>query len=161
MLIDVYDAVAASERLAFVKVKAFGDATELDKPGANPRMIWVPTGDGFGAADTLNNAALVIGGKRVEATSIMMRRCGVNIHLFTDYGPDGQRVMELLVNELHVALHETLDSFGNYEVADNRWFPRSALSQKSIEVVQPIRVYVPVWSTQPGQLLAAVRTNLT
>lgn len=161
MLIDAYDAVAASVRLTSIKVKAFGDTTELDKPGANPRMIWVPTRDAFADADMLGRSALILDGKRVEATSILLRKAGAEIHLFTDYGPDGQREMEALLNELHVALHEELESFGNYEIDDAQWFPRAAISQKSIEVVQPIRVYVPIWSAQPAQLLGAVKTRLT
>ena len=156
MLIDAYDEVMASARLASVKVRAFGDETELDKLGANPRVIWIPTRDNFRRADTLGHVPTVIGGRRVEATSILLRAAGCEIHLFTDYGPDGQRQMESLINELHMALHETLLAFANYEISDAQWFPRGALSQKSIEVVQPIRVYVPIWSAQPAQLLGGV-----
>ena len=155
-MIDAYDAVMASPRLAFVKVKDFGDETELDKLGANPRVIWIPTRDHFRRADTLGHVPTVINGQRVEATSILLRAAGADIHLFTDYGPDGHRQMKWLINELHMALHEELLAFANYEIGDAQWFPRGALSQKSIEVVQPIRVYVPIWSAQPAQLLGGV-----
>ena len=161
MLIDAYEAVMASPRLAQVRVRAFGDATELDQAGANPRMIWVPTGDTFGPPDTLGDVPLVLEGRRVHATSIALRKAGCAIHLFADYGPAGQRQMEHLLNELHNALHEELVSFANYEVGEAQWFPRGALSQKSIEVRQPIRVYVPVWSAEPAQLLGDVRIRLT
>ncbi len=161
MLIAAYEAVAASARLGVLKGRStFGDATELEKAGACPRMIWLQTQDTFGPPDTLARVPTIVDGRRVIATSRFLRWAGCQIHLFTDYGPAGQREMESLLNELHMALYDVLGGAGvNYNVEPAAWYPRAALSQKTICVVQPIRVAVPIWDTQPAQLLGAVKTS--
>lgn len=161
MLIDAYEAVMRSPRLAQVRVRSLGGELELDKVASTPRMVWIPTGDVFGPPDSLGDVPLIIEGKRVRASSIALRKAGCAIYLFTEYGDPGQRQMEHLLNELHNALHEELTCFANYEVGEARWYPRAARSEGVIEVVQPIRVYVPVWSADPAQLLGDVRIRLT
>lgn len=160
MLIDAYDLVMASERLAKVKTKAFGDETELDKIQDAPRIIWVPTTDIYMGPDMIGDLPAIVEGKRVHLESIALRKAGCDVHLFTSYGPNGQREMEDLIREFINALHEELLSFSNFEIENATWFPRKAVSQKHIEVVIPIRVFVPIWSSIPAQLLGSVRRNL-
>lgn len=158
MLIDAYDLVMASPRLALLKGRhAFGDTTELDKIAACPRAIWIPTIDTFGPPDSLAQADAFVDGKRVRVTSRFLRSAGCRIHLFTDYGPAGQRAMESLINELHMAFYEELEAPGmNFALGNAEWIPRSAVADRSIEVVQVVTVGVPIWETQPAQLLGAV-----
>lgn len=173
MLIDAYNAVAASPRLTGLKVKVFGDATALDQVGSNPRMVWIPSRDSFGPPDTAGDVRgrtgedgrvipLVIAGRQVALTSHFTRWCGCDIYLFTDVGPDGHRVMESLINEVVMAFYDEIQVPNvNFTIDGATWTPRGAISQKSIEVGLSVRVAIPIWATQPAQLLGAVRTNLT
>lgn len=160
MLIDAFNLVMSSPRLSSVKTKAFGDETELDKPGDSPRIVWIPTEDSYTGPDMIGDLPAIIEGKRVHLESIAIRKAGCDVHLLTDYGPDGQRQIENLIREFLNALHEELLSYSNYELDDAKWFPRKAVFQKQIEVVQPIRVYVPIWSALPAQLLKKSVENL-
>ena len=160
MLIEAYDIVMASQRLTSVKTKAFGDETELDKVSDAPRIVWVPTTDIYTGPDMIADLPAIVDGLRVRLESIALRKAGCDVHLFTDYGPNGQRQMEELIREFINALHEELLSYSNFEIENATWFPRKALAQKHIEVVIPIRVFVPIWSSIPAQLLGSVKRNL-
>ena len=160
MLIDAYEQVVASPRLTAVKVRVFGDESALAQPGANPRMIWIPTTDTFGPPDTLMTMPGVSEGRRVIFTSRWLRSAGVRIHLFTDYGPNGQRQMEDLINQLLMAMYEAVLAPGmNFALGNGEWIPRSAIADKSIEVVLSATFGVPIWDAPPAQLLGAVTTT--
>lgn len=159
MLIDAYNSVMASERLAFVRVKFFGDPSTMTQLGSNPRVIWVPTKDTFGPPDTLYSRDEIIDGKRVKTTSRWLRHAGCQVFLFVDYDgvETGIREMESLINEFQMALYETLGSPGpNYQIGTAEWVLRDGIFDKSIQVVQPLTVQVPIWETQPAQLLGVV-----
>lgn len=163
MLIDAYIKVMASERLLpLVKYHAFGDQTELDKVATAPRVIWIPSTGIQAPPDMLGEWKGVINGRQAIATSIAMVKRGVDVHFFTDYGPDGQRQMEDLLNEFQVAVHEEIRSIkGNYELDSEQWFPRKGLSVKTTEVKLPARFFVPIWSAEPAAIVRKVTTTLT
>lgn len=159
MLIDAYDLVAAAPRLARLKFKSFGDESVLNQPGACPRMIWIPTVDTFGPPDSLARQEGFHEGRRAIFTSRFLRAAGCRIHLFTDFGPQGQRDMEALINDLVMALYDELEAPGmNFALGNAEWTVRDAESVRSIEVIQTITVGVPIWDTQPAQLLKTVDT---
>ena len=155
MLIDAYEKVMASERLTpLVKYHAFGDATELDKVATAPRVIWLPSTGVQAPPDMLGTFKGVINGKQAIATSIAMVKRGADIHFFTDYGPDGQRQMEELLNEFQVAVHDEIRSLsGNYELDSEQWYPRRGLTTKTTEVKLPARFFVPIWSAKPAAIV--------
>jgi len=156
---DAFEAVSASPRLAGVACSQ--GAEELDKLGAAPRIVWVPSEDPYGAADTLGDQPYVLEGRRVQLESIALRHAGCDIHLFTT-GRDtaAWRAAEDLLRRFLLALRDALDAYGNYAIGRARWSPRGAISTQTTEVLQPITVYVPIWDDQPAQLVGAVQTNL-
>lgn len=161
MLIDAYNDVMASERLSGVKVKWYGDPSTLTSPGANPRVIWVPTKDTFGPPDTLFRQEAFVNGARVIETSRWCRFAGCDVYLFTDFASQdrGLRAMEQLINEFQMALYEVIGAPGpNYQIGTAQWFSRNDIFTDSIMVVQPLVVAVPIWSAQPAQLLGTVDT---
>lgn len=165
MLLDAYELVAASQRLARLKVKSFGDGTALEAPGANPRMIWIPTVDTFGPPDSLGvfgrssetEKQVVLQGARVVVTSRFLRSAGARIHLFTDFGPSGQKEMEELINDVAMAFYEELEAPGmNFALGALEWSVRGDVSDKSIECLWSVTIGVPIWDAWPAQLLKEV-----
>lgn len=163
MLIDAYIKVMASERLLpLVKYHAFGDQTELDKVATAPRVIWIPSTGAQASPDMIARVPCIVNGRRSIVTSIAMVKRGVDIYFFTDYGPDGQRQMEWLLNEFQIAVHEIIRSIkGNYELDSEQWYPRKGLSVKTTEVKLPARFFVPIWSAEPAAIVRKVTTTLT
>ena len=159
-VVDVFDLVRVSPRLKDVKHHAIGDETELDKVASNPRLIWVQTQDDYGPADLVCDQLSIVNGQRVRMTSIAQTLAGVDVHLFTDYGPNGARAMEDLKRRLLLALRDVLEAYGRYRVMPARWWPRGAISQQSTEVIQPLRIFVDVWDTDPAQVVGATTAEI-
>ena len=160
MLIDAYQKVMASPRLARVKLHAYGDRNKLESGDAWPRVLWLPTSDRLAPPDTLGRVPGVIDGKRAIATSIATRLAGADVHLFTGADLQGLRDAEELLNDFLVALHEELLSWSNYEVTAIRWTPPGAISQATTLVLVSLAVKVPVWQTDPAQLVSGAAARL-
>lgn len=160
MLIDVYRAVMQCARMRRIKVHSYGDESAFDAIGANPRMIWIPTRDIYTAPQCgVRREEMFIEGQRALVESRMLRHAQCNVHIFTDFGPDGYVAMESLINDFMNALYEECEvqgGGGNYKVLEALWGVRDHEEVRSIEVVQALSFAVPIWNAVPAQVVGGV-----
>lgn len=152
-LVAAYEAVSASPHLRDV-AHEFG-SMGLDKVGAAPRLIWVPTEDSY-TAPRAASLPITEGGQRVHIEAIWTRRAGVDVHVFErDYA-----AAEELIRRLHLALWEELTTAANYDLGRGKWADRGALAVQTVLYVQPLAIHVPIYDMRPAETVGGGRVLL-
>lgn len=165
MLYEIFEAMqnhtSQYGQTSFSCIQQLFGKDSLDHPASNPRVNWVPTSDEYVAA---YNASLpqIVGGKNVHMESLYTRKCGCDLYLYEkDY-----LSMERFINDLHMALDDTLGAIGtsgnigNIERGSGKWLDRDGVSHDSVGYIQSIYVYVPIYRLIPAQILETINVTL-
>jgi hypothetical protein len=159
VLVDAYEKLRKSPRLTGVALD-FGGLHQLGVHRGD-RVLMVPSEDKY-QAPQMARARMVLGGQKVEGTSIALRGAGAKLYLTVYATGDlgGYRQMERLIVRVHLALHETLHGYGNFAIEDAEWMDRDAIADGLLGYVQPIRVLVPVADLLPVHAVKDVDVHL-
>jgi hypothetical protein len=145
-LYHAYLAVMASPRLVGVR-RAYGDQRE-EGPSAGPLIHWKPTRDQKRPPLQAMEQE-VLDGAQVQLESPFSLAKGVDLHvLVPELGEPTYVTLELLIEQLHLALWDELETDANYEIGDGTTIARG-------EYVLSIRVIVPVLDRLPTARITA------
>lgn len=159
MLSEAVADVFRNARLAGIP-QILGDGRDLDPPLSVPRIIWVPSQDGYAPPDSVGYVSDIHDGQRVVETSFALRKAGVDVHLFTPYTSEGHRQAEYLLNALLYACRDEWGVNLNWSMGTARWPRAGQTVRRDVwEVIQPLQIFVPIWDATPTQLVGSVSVN--